>query len=176
MSTYRQAGIEAYGDSCEICDSVGSVVIHHIDGDRTNNELGNLVPVCRSCHSKIHTGADGFEEWTERLMAGASGQVNGDNHTASPLEPEMPQPARDDPGIPWVYSRPNVKDQRDMVQYYLRRSVQEAEGQLVAAVSSDLEAGVSLTDVREAAVVAAMRDPEAVADELRRWGFEPGDG
>ena len=75
-------------------------------------------------------------------------------------------------GVPWVYRRSNVKERRDMVQFYLRGVVQDAETDLVEDVSDRLGTAVSKTDVREAAVVAAMRDPEAVADELRRWGFE----
>ena len=30
-------------------------VIHHIDGDRTNTVVRNLLLVCNSCHKKIHT-------------------------------------------------------------------------------------------------------------------------
>lgn len=75
-------------------------------------------------------------------------------------------------GVPWVYRRANVKERREMVQYYLRDAVQDAEDDLVDAVGEQLGVDVSKTDVREAAVVAAMRDPDAVADELRRWGFE----
>jgi hypothetical protein len=28
--------------------------IHHADMDRTNNEKKNLIPLCMSCHKKIH--------------------------------------------------------------------------------------------------------------------------
>lgn len=75
-------------------------------------------------------------------------------------------------GVPWVYTRDNVQQDRDMVQFYLRRFVQEAEGDFVDAVGEQLGTDVSTTDVREAAYVAAMRDPEIVAEELERWGFE----
>lgn len=46
---------------CEICGLEGkigiiknSLVIHHIDRDRTNNQIQNLMVVCRKCHWKIH--------------------------------------------------------------------------------------------------------------------------
>lgn len=29
--------------------------IHHADGDRTHTITSNLIPVCHSCHKKIHT-------------------------------------------------------------------------------------------------------------------------
>jgi hypothetical protein len=28
--------------------------VHHVDGDRKNNELDNLMTLCRSCHMKEH--------------------------------------------------------------------------------------------------------------------------
>lgn len=86
--------------------------------------------------------------------------------------PELSQSGRDDGGVPWVYTRDNVKQDRDMVQFYLRSSVQDVEGKLVGAVEDELGTNVSKTDVREAAYVAAMRRPEIVAEELERWGFE----
>jgi len=67
MSSYRQICLDSKGESCTICHSTENIVAHHIDSDRTNNELDNLVPVCRSCHGKIHTGAPGYEEWHEKL-------------------------------------------------------------------------------------------------------------
>jgi hypothetical protein len=30
-----------------------SIIVHHIDWDITNNNLDNLIKVCRSCHKKI---------------------------------------------------------------------------------------------------------------------------
>ncbi|ADB63666.1 hypothetical protein Htur_4929 (plasmid) [Haloterrigena turkmenica DSM 5511] len=92
--------------------------------------------------------------------------------TADDNELDLPQPGRDDSGVPWVYTRSNVKDSRDMVQFYLREAVQTAEDDFVDAVSDVLGTDVSKTDVREAAYVAAMRQPEIVAEELERWGFE----
>ncbi|WP_126665172.1 hypothetical protein [Haloterrigena salifodinae] len=88
------------------------------------------------------------------------------------VAPTLPQNGRDDSGVPWVYTRSNVKDSRDMVQFYLREAVQNAEGDLVDVASDHLRADVSKTDVREAAYVAAMRRPEIVVEELERWGFE----
>ena len=39
-------------DECEICGSTQNLDIHHIDGNYQNNELDNLVCLCRSCHMK----------------------------------------------------------------------------------------------------------------------------
>lgn len=39
-------------DSCEICGGTQNLDIHHIDGNWQNNELSNLMCLCRSCHTK----------------------------------------------------------------------------------------------------------------------------
>ena len=39
---------------CEICGSNKNVDVHHIDGNPQNNDLSNLMRLCRSCHLKAH--------------------------------------------------------------------------------------------------------------------------
>lgn len=106
----------------------------------------------------------------EPLADNAAPEVGTESNGS--VAPELPQAERNEGGVPWVYTRSNVKQDRDMVQFYLRGAVQDAEGDLVDAVEDELGTSVSKTDVREAAVVAAMRRPEIVAEELERWGFE----
>ena len=38
--------------SCQLCGSEKNLDIHHKDGNWRNNELDNLVCLCRSCHMK----------------------------------------------------------------------------------------------------------------------------
>jgi hypothetical protein len=55
---------------CNVCGSGGELLVHHIDGDRDNNELENLLPVCSSCHGKIHAKNSKGVKWdrfTEKL-------------------------------------------------------------------------------------------------------------
>jgi hypothetical protein len=66
-STYRKRCLREKGAECMLCGATDSVVAHHIDGDRLNNSLDNLIPVCRSCHGLIHAGSDGFEHWYQKL-------------------------------------------------------------------------------------------------------------
>ncbi|MGYP003116800976 len=69
---YRSRTLRKYlfrerGKQCEVCDQVKvakGLEIHHIDGDQTNNERGNLQVVCLECHELSH------------------------NHSASKLSPE----------------------------------------------------------------------------------------
>lgn len=70
-ATYRRVCLDTKGEECEICGTTEEIVVHHVDGDRENNAIDNLVPVCKSCHGKIHTGAEGYEEWFEQLAESA---------------------------------------------------------------------------------------------------------
>jgi len=42
---------------CEICGRRASVV-HHIDGNKDNNLMDNLIPLCRLCHKAVHRNDD----------------------------------------------------------------------------------------------------------------------
>jgi len=39
-----------------LCDREDSIVVHHKDGDATNDAPENLVPLCQSCHKHVHNG------------------------------------------------------------------------------------------------------------------------
>ena len=56
MSNYRSKAIDEYGEECVECGSTESIDVHHKDGDRTNNSLENLIPLCAECHSERHDG------------------------------------------------------------------------------------------------------------------------
>jgi len=42
------------GNSCEICTSKKTLQVHHIDENRDNNGLDNLMTLCSSCHQSVH--------------------------------------------------------------------------------------------------------------------------
>ena len=44
---------------CQICEIQDDLVVHHIDCNKKNCDMNNLITICRKCHSKIHKG------WTE---------------------------------------------------------------------------------------------------------------
>jgi hypothetical protein len=64
---YREYCLSLKGRQCEICGTTEQIVVHHLDGDRTNNTLENLIPVCRKHHAQIHYGVGGLEEYTDKL-------------------------------------------------------------------------------------------------------------
>ena len=44
-----------------MCGSTQNLDIHHIDGDWQNNNLDNLMCLCRSCHTKHERNKDSVE-------------------------------------------------------------------------------------------------------------------
>ena len=44
----------SYKEICPLCGSLSSLIIHHIDGDPSNNEENNLTVMCQKCHHKCH--------------------------------------------------------------------------------------------------------------------------
>jgi hypothetical protein len=40
--------------SCSSCGQMVNIDIHHKDLNERNNVLSNLLPLCRSCHTKLH--------------------------------------------------------------------------------------------------------------------------
>lgn len=51
--------------TCALCGGAGDCA-HHIDYDHDNNDLGNMVTLCASCHGRVHGGDR--EGWRKRLV------------------------------------------------------------------------------------------------------------
>lgn len=62
INSYRKAK-KSY---CELCNSNNNLCVHHIDGNRNNNELSNLLTVCKKCHQAHHVTRDEFGRFTRR--------------------------------------------------------------------------------------------------------------
>lgn len=55
---FRQKALVHYGKRCHVCKKQRKLDVHHKDFDvnQDNNELSNLIVLCRSCHKKVHSG------------------------------------------------------------------------------------------------------------------------
>ena len=53
---YRKVCFEAHGHKCLICDETNIIEVHHIDHNRLNNAVDNLVPLCPTHHAYWHSG------------------------------------------------------------------------------------------------------------------------
>lgn len=49
-------------DKCRICWQIQErMEVHHMDGNRKNNDMDNLILLCMDCHHRIHDGANEFD-------------------------------------------------------------------------------------------------------------------
>jgi len=51
---HRLLCLKNHEEVCVFCGSTSNVDVHHRDGDQTRCTKDNLVPLCRSCHKKVH--------------------------------------------------------------------------------------------------------------------------
>lgn len=55
--SHREKCFEKKDEECTVCGWGQKVIVHHADGDKTNGAIENLIPLCCSCHRKVHQGA-----------------------------------------------------------------------------------------------------------------------
>ncbi|GGO03827.1 MULTISPECIES: hypothetical protein [Haloarcula] len=76
-------------------------------------------------------------------------------------------------GYPWLFTRNNAKDGREMVQFFLQQETQQLESQAQADLESMLGEEPLVLDIREAAYQVALEQHlDDVADQLREWGYD----
>lgn len=71
--SYRDRCLQVKRNECYRCFSEDrspyKLLVHHIDGDRENNDLDNLIPLCGSCHQRWHKNYDSAENFWEFLSS-----------------------------------------------------------------------------------------------------------
>jgi hypothetical protein len=56
----RESILKRDNQKCKLCEAKDRLIVHHIDGNgytnakKPNNDLGNLVTLCKQCHSALH--------------------------------------------------------------------------------------------------------------------------
>lgn len=111
------------------------------------------------------------------MKEGSGDDPFADDPVTTEPEPETEHQASEAPeestrSVPWIFARENVKSDRSMVQFFLRDQAKDRESEFIDDLEERLGTTVSKTDAREAAYLAAMDNPDLVADELREWGFD----
>lgn len=53
--SYRVRCLAQKINACNVCGTSEDLVVHHINGDREDDRLENLVPLCRECHGQVHS-------------------------------------------------------------------------------------------------------------------------
>lgn len=72
-ATHRKRCFEQTDQVCLCCGADSSLDIHHVDGNPTNDNLDNLVVLCKSCHRKVHSKQR--ENTTMSVLVDQLGQI-----------------------------------------------------------------------------------------------------
>lgn len=75
-------------------------------------------------------------------------------------------------GLPYIYRRDRVQDERSGVTFYLRDDTRDREEAFVATLEEELGEDVYVADAREAVLEATFRNPELAAEVLREYGYD----
>ena len=74
---------------------------------------------------------------------------------------------------PWLFTRSNAKDSREMVQFFLQQETKSKESQAQTDLEAILGEEPLILDIREAAYQVALEQHlDDVADQLREWGYD----
>lgn len=67
LSPRWKNGIRSYHKNkknyCENCGSISSLLVHHKDGNRLNNNLSNLMTCCSRCHQGVFHKKSHVKNW-----------------------------------------------------------------------------------------------------------------
>jgi len=90
---------------CEICDGF-AVETHHIDEDKSNHELDNLLAVCKRCHGSLHHGARPRRDGNARGMTSKTKRTFG--YTATEIADMIGC------STTWLYSKIRAGDEEEI--------------------------------------------------------------
>jgi len=65
IGSYNKIAFNNLPNICNRCDNIENLLVHHIDHNRSNNELNNLEILCKRCHQLHHTKRDAQGKYTK---------------------------------------------------------------------------------------------------------------
>lgn len=71
INTYRDKALKYNDHMCACCgcdEDIRILEVHHIDSDRKNNELENLIVLCPICHKKLTLGICKLDKQHNKLI------------------------------------------------------------------------------------------------------------
>lgn len=73
-TSYKNTIRERDGHTCRLCGTIqenhkGKLHVHHIDYDKNNLVINNLITLCKYCHGKMHGNLRNREEWKQALLS-----------------------------------------------------------------------------------------------------------
>lgn len=76
-SHYRPKCFENFEEKCQICGFIDYVEVHHIDGNRNNDNSENLIPLCANHHTMIHTKKhnENLQSQVDKIMLNKFGEI-----------------------------------------------------------------------------------------------------
>ena len=57
-----------YHFECQLCKSENDLMVHHVDYNKHNIKLNNLIPLCRSCHSKTNYNRERWKDFLNSFI------------------------------------------------------------------------------------------------------------
>jgi hypothetical protein len=102
-----------------------------------------------------------------------------DESSDGPVSSEESQPLAESPGhtatqthsLPFIHARDGVKDKRKQRPVFLREHIEDGIDDLVDQMEDEFGETVYKTDVTEAAMVVAQKNPELLLEVLEEWGY-----
>jgi Arc/MetJ-type ribon-helix-helix transcriptional regulator len=67
MIDYRKKCLSQKEEKCDVCGAEEQIEVHHIDGDRGNNNIENLIPLCKDHHLAVHRGDEEVYDLVDQL-------------------------------------------------------------------------------------------------------------
>ena len=71
LAVYRTKAFREYPHECAICgwnEDIDILEVHHIDSNRMNNSLDNLIILCPNCHRKLTFGTYYLDKNNKKII------------------------------------------------------------------------------------------------------------